>query len=233
MSSGFNNKQLGVPRSFEAKKYSANRKLIVTPDTHENERIPNYKFYCRAFDAYHYTTLDSEDDSARFGDVPAINVTFIYQQVFFPSGIMQQITQNFFNFLVSTFFWLSYIPFYERLYPVFSPSKEPSSGDNLGLNDVPAFNVTNTYEQTYSPDGVAIQLVQNFFNWFTSTVFWLSFLPFNVRLYSMFLPMFTRGLESLRDLGEDGMNNCDGLSLIQTMASSFRWAADFGDRIRE
>ena len=38
--------------------------------------------------------------------------------------------------------------------------------------DVAKFNVTFIYYGTYSATGVAIQLVQNFFNWFSTTVFW-------------------------------------------------------------
>ena len=47
--------------------------------------------------------------------------------------------------------------------------------------DVPDFDVEFTYEEVYSPDGIANQLVQNFFNWFCPTVFWFSFLPFYQR----------------------------------------------------
>ena len=47
--------------------------------------------------------------------------------------------------------------------------------------DVPDFDVEFTYEEVYSPDGIANQLLQNFFNWFCPTVFWFSFLPFYER----------------------------------------------------
>ena len=47
--------------------------------------------------------------------------------------------------------------------------------------DVPDFDVEFTYEEVYSPDGIANQLLQNFFNWFCPTVFWFSFLPFYQR----------------------------------------------------
>ena len=44
--------------------------------------------------------------------------------------------------------------------------------------DVPDFQVTFINEQTFSPDGIANQLLQNFFNWFCPTVFWFTILPF-------------------------------------------------------
>jgi hypothetical protein len=35
---------------------------------------------------------------------------------------------------------------------------------------VPNFNVTFFYFFTYSPSGVALQLLQNFFNWYPASV---------------------------------------------------------------
>ena len=59
------------------------------------------------------------EGEARFGDPWVFNMTTVYQTTFSPEGIMIQMTQNFFNFLVSTMFWLSFLPFYERLFPIF------------------------------------------------------------------------------------------------------------------
>ena len=54
--------------------------------------------------------------------------------------------------------------------------------------DVAQFNVTFIYYGVYSPSGVAIQLVQNFFNWFSTTMFWLSYTPFYNRMLPIFSP---------------------------------------------
>jgi hypothetical protein len=35
--------------------------------------------------------------------------------------------QNYFDFFANTLFWLSYIPFYERLFPVFAVNNEEES----------------------------------------------------------------------------------------------------------
>jgi len=53
--------------------------------------------------------------------------------------------------------------------------------------DIPGFNVTNIYYTVYSPNGIAVQLLQNTFVWFTSSIFWLYFTPF----YSRLLPIFS------------------------------------------
>jgi hypothetical protein len=59
-------------------------------------------------------------DTARlFGDVPTYNATLMYDEIFSPDGIMQFQIENFFNFFISTMFWLAFIPFYHRLSPIF------------------------------------------------------------------------------------------------------------------
>jgi len=197
----------------------------------QNVSLNDFSFY-ETF----YSSSDHRENegTARFGDVSSPNVTYVYQQTFFPSGVMQQVTQNFFNFFVSTMFWLSYVPFYERLAPVFAPNHdEESESTPFSLNDSPDFNATNIYEQTYSPDGIGIQLLQNFFNWFTSTIFWLTLLPFYGRVYAMFLPQFTRGIGTARDLLDyEDFPDCDNLSLVQTIASGLRLMADHGESIQ-
>jgi hypothetical protein len=52
-------------------------------------------------------------------------VTDIYNSLT-PDGIMQLNLQNFFNFFLSTMFWLTYIPFYERMLPIFVGSEQVS-----------------------------------------------------------------------------------------------------------
>ena len=68
----------------------------------------------------------------------------------------------------------------------------------LQLADVPDFDVEFVYEETFSPDGIVNQLIQNFFNWFSSTMFWLSYTPFYNRLLPIFAPANNqRSLESV------------------------------------
>jgi hypothetical protein len=147
-----------------------------------------------------------------FGDIQTFNVTNVFQSTFSPEGVLIQLVQNFFNFTINTMFWLCYIPFYDRLSPIFEESnktemRQGQLADDPGFNvtevleennkteisqarlaDVPGFNVTDLYYNTYSPSGVAVQLLQNFFNWLTSTIFWLSFTPFYRRLSPVFAP---------------------------------------------
>ena len=97
---------------------------------------------------------------------------------------MVLLVQNFLNFFVNTFFWLTYIPFYERITPIFVPNKTETvtndagdarmSADVYGFKreketasqapkeaaDVPAFNVTSIYYNTFSPEAIATQLLQ-------------------------------------------------------------------------
>ena len=47
--------------------------------------------------------------------------------------------------------------------------------------DLPDFNVNIIYYTIYSPNGIAVQLLQNFFVWLTSSLFWLYFTPFYTR----------------------------------------------------
>ena len=56
---------------------------------------------------------------------------------------MVQLVQNFFNFTANTFFWLSYIPFYHRLFPVFD-----TNGNNSTFNNSSGKS-NNTRDQYY------------------------------------------------------------------------------------
>jgi hypothetical protein len=61
--------------------------------------------------------------------------------------------QNFINFFISTMFWLAFIPFHERLQPVFEANQSGSGSgfpDFVGTVD---FNVTNIYRGPFSPGG--------------------------------------------------------------------------------
>lgn len=158
---------------------------------------------------------DTLVDNARFGDVPNIPGLASYQVTFSPDGVAVQLIQNFFNFFVSTIFWLCYIPFYERFHPIFEMEDDNVTTTTLSplahkgnhrslhnetihhetFNDVPNFNVDNIYYQTFSPDGIAIQLLQNFFNWFTSTAFWVTYMSFTNRI----MPVFSDANNQKRD----------------------------------
>ncbi len=87
-------------------------------------------------------------------------------------------------------FWLSFIPLYDRLFPIFVGSGQNSTDqfNKFAFHDVPDFNVTTIYEETYLPDTIAIQLLQNFFNWFTVTVIWFPFMGLYNRIYPIFAP---------------------------------------------
>ena len=79
----------------------------------------------------------------QFADVPDFDVEFIYEETFSPDGIANQLIQNFFNWFCPTVFWFSYLPFYNRISPVFDPA------NNLRLfGDIPIFNVTEIYQVT-------------------------------------------------------------------------------------
>ena len=123
-----------------------------------------------------------------FGDVLVYNVTDIYESTFSANGIMQLQVQNFFNFFTSTMFWLSFIPLYERLYAIFDENNYQEKFTKFGFADVPDFNVTSIYEETFLSDTIAIQLLQNFFNWFTATVVWFPFMVMYDRIHPIFSP---------------------------------------------
>ena len=60
----------------------------------------------------------------------------------------------------------------------------------FGFGDPWTVTVTHTYFDTFSPDGVMIQMVQNFFTWFASPIFWLTYIPF----YERFFPVFVENI---------------------------------------
>ena len=83
-------------------------------------------------------------------------------------------------------FWLSFIPLYERLFAIFDEKNYQDKFTKFGFADVPDFNVTSIYEETYLSDTIAIQLLQNFFNWFTATVVWFPFMVMYDRIHPIF-----------------------------------------------
>ena len=65
-------------------------------------------------------------------------------------------------------------------------NKDPKVGSKVSFVDVPDFNVTAIYEFTFSPDGISVQLIQGFFVWLTSSLFWIYSTPFFGRLAPIF-----------------------------------------------
>ena len=60
---------------------------------------------------------------------------------------MVQMVQNFFGFTANTFFWLSYIPFYHRLFPVFdSAANSTTAANNTGSSN----NNSNKFSYRFS-----------------------------------------------------------------------------------
>ena len=128
----------------------------------------------------------------QFADVPDFDVEFIYEEVYSPDGIANQLLQNFFNWFCPTVFWFTFLPFYNRLEPIFDPKN-----NQRVFGDVPVFNVTEIYQTTFSPEGVLIQMVQNFWNFFISTMFWLTYIPVYERLFPIFdTDVENQGLEA-------------------------------------
>lgn len=147
--------------------------------------------------------------NARFGDVPNIQGINGYQITFSPDGAIIQQVQNFFNFVVNTIFWLSFLPFYERMHKIFETGEVEDNELPRTFEDIPNFNVDNIYYQTFSPEGISIQLIQNFYNWFTSTVFWIAYMSFSSRLSPLFSQVvnnnqqrFVQEFESPRIFGD-------------------------------
>jgi hypothetical protein len=132
----------------------------------------------------------------QFADVPDVDVEFVYEEVFSPDGIANQLLQNFFNWFCPNVFWFTFLRFYTRLEPIFDPKNNQREGEKV-FGDVPVFNVTEIYQTTFSPEGVLIQEVQNFWNFLMSSMFWLMYIPFYERLFVVFdTDIETQGLEA-------------------------------------
>ena len=80
------------------------------------------------------------------------------QGAFFPEPVVTQMVQNFFNFFNPAMFWLTFLPFFHRLGPIFAANATTSSPETFRSADVPDFNVANIYFDTFSPDGIADQV---------------------------------------------------------------------------
>ena len=103
-----------------------------------------------------YYQSDESDNPRFFGDVPKYNVTYIYQNAFAPDPFFVLQIQNFVNFFISTMFWLAFIPFHERLLPIFEPNEDGVG--SIGFVDVPDFQVKQIYLGAFAQDTIAVQV---------------------------------------------------------------------------
>jgi hypothetical protein len=92
-----------------------------------------------------------------FADVPNFEVDYIYPTAFSQNAVGIQMLQNFFNWFTTTTFWLTFLTFYRRLNPIFTPSHFLRE-DSKVFGDVPLFNATNIWQSTFSPEGVIVQV---------------------------------------------------------------------------
>jgi hypothetical protein len=112
--------------------------------------LPFYKRIAPAF------SPQNTDSLRLFGNIPNFNATDIYELTFFPESVVTQMIQNFYNFLNPTMFWLMFIPFYERLGPIFSTNsgeERPNSGTLMAAE----FNISRKITE--------IDVNQNFNLW--------------------------------------------------------------------
>jgi hypothetical protein len=107
-------------------------------------------------DQSYYQSDGSNSDPRFVGDVPKYNVTYIYQNSLAPDPFFVLQIQNFINFFISTMFWLAFIPFHERLLPIFEPNEEGVG--SIGFVDVPDFQVKQIYLGAFAPDTIAVQV---------------------------------------------------------------------------
>jgi hypothetical protein len=89
-----------------------------------------------------------EDGEPRFGfgDVWTVNVTHSYSDAFSPDGVAIQMVQNFFTWFAGPFFWLAYIPLYERLSPIFAKQKSIGA---VKANEAKSFNTNFIIHSLY------------------------------------------------------------------------------------
>jgi hypothetical protein len=131
------------------------------------------------------TSLKGETDS--FSNVPDFDVDYIYATAYSPNAVGTQLLQNFFNWFTTSVFWITFLSFYQRLYPIFFPENARREFESRIFGDVLPINATDVYELTFFPEPVVTQMIQNFFNFFNSSMFWLFSVPF----YERFLPIFS------------------------------------------
>ena len=141
-------------------------------------------------------SLKNETDS--FLEVPDFDVNYVYVTAYSPNAVGTQLLQNFFNWFTTSVFWITFLSFYKRIYPVFFPQNVRSDKAKI-FGDILSVNATDVYELAFFPEPVVTQMVQNFFNFFNSSMFWLLFIPF----YERFLPIFA-GNETAESSNENG-----------------------------
>ena len=75
-------------------------------------------------------------------------------------GVLIQMVQNFWNFFISTFFWLTYIPLYERIFPIFDTNVENqgTESDNNNNNKNKSNNNNNDNSNGQTPSNAPINI---------------------------------------------------------------------------
>ena len=115
---------------------------------------------CKKRDKYCRSGIKNQTETEAFtfgADPPNFEVGYIYPTAFSQNAVGIQMLQNFFNWFTSTTFWLTFLTFYRRLSPIFTPSHFQRE-DSKVFGDVPLFNATNIWQSTFSPEGVIVQV---------------------------------------------------------------------------
>ena len=126
-------------------------------------------------------------------------------------------------------FWLAYIPLYERLMPIFEKGNSSITGPNSSsfFPDVPNIDVKSVYQKTFSGDGIAVLVLQNFFNWFTGTVVWFPFMA----VYNRLAPIFSTA-NNQRHLDESDACTEALILLSERLVNLLRFFAGLTDNVQ-
>jgi hypothetical protein len=62
--------------------------------------------------------LYEEAGEARWGSIPRMNISVYLQTIFEPHNALVHVSQNFFNFCMSTLFWVAGAVVYYRVNPI-------------------------------------------------------------------------------------------------------------------
>ena len=59
-----------------------------------------------------------EDGEARWGDIPRLNISVYLQTIFEPHNALVHVSQNFFNFMMYSIYWITAAAVYFRVNPI-------------------------------------------------------------------------------------------------------------------
>ena len=96
---------------------------------------------------------------------------------------------------------------------------------------MPDFDVSKIYDGVFSPNGIAVQMVQNVINWFGSTVMFFPFIMFYERLSPIFSPENKQ--RSLETVGRS-FDTCNDslMSIAKFLKFLLSILADFTDGVQ-